>query len=127
MKLKKQGFTLLELLVVIGIIALLVAIGTVSYTSAQQRTRNAKRRGDVKAIQAAMEQAYAASATYVYPACPGAVSSCAAISAYFANSAIPADPGTGTYTFVTSTTTAYQVCATLETNPVTTFCSTQLQ
>lgn len=54
----KKGFTLLELLVVMGIIAVLIALGAVSYASAQKKARDAKRLGDLKAIQNAMEQYY---------------------------------------------------------------------
>lgn len=53
---KKKGFTLLELLVVISIIGILIALGTVSYSAAQKKARDSKRRGDMKSLQNAMEQ-----------------------------------------------------------------------
>ena len=52
------GFTLLELLVVITIIAILAAIGLGNYTRTLSRGRDAKRRADLKAIQNALEQYY---------------------------------------------------------------------
>lgn len=52
----KKAFTLLELLVVIGIISILVAMGAVSYSSAQKKARDSKRSSDLKAIQSALEQ-----------------------------------------------------------------------
>ena len=51
----KSAFTLIELLVVISIIAILIAVATVSYTNAQQKGRDNKRKSDLKAIQQALE------------------------------------------------------------------------
>ncbi len=51
-----RGFTLIELLVVISIIGILAALLTSSYSQAQKQGRDAKRRGDLKAIQNAFEQ-----------------------------------------------------------------------
>jgi len=56
---KKRGFTLLELLIVIGLIGILISIAAVSYSSAQKRSRDARRMQDVKAVSDAMEQYYA--------------------------------------------------------------------
>ncbi|HEY5601420.1 MAG TPA: prepilin-type N-terminal cleavage/methylation domain-containing protein [Patescibacteria group bacterium] len=52
---EKKGFTLIELLVTIAIIGILSAIGLIAFTSAQQRSRDAKRKGDLKSIQSALE------------------------------------------------------------------------
>lgn len=68
---KKSAFTLLELLVVIGIIAILVSIAMVSYGTAQKKARDAKRRGDLHAAQNVMEQCYSASSTFSYPTISG--------------------------------------------------------
>lgn len=56
---KNQGFTLLELLVVISIIGILLAMGSVAFTTAQQKSRDATRRADIKAIRNGFEQYYA--------------------------------------------------------------------
>ena len=61
---KRKGFTLLELLVVISIIGILVALGAVAFSTAQKKGRDAKRRGDMKAMQNAFEQYYAVNSTY---------------------------------------------------------------
>ena len=50
-----SGFTLLELLVVISIIGILISLGAVSFTTAQKKSRDARRRTDMKQIQTALE------------------------------------------------------------------------
>lgn len=55
----KNGFTLFELLVSISIIAIMIAIASFSYSSAQKKARDAKRVQDISAIQKAAEQYYA--------------------------------------------------------------------
>lgn len=51
----KKGFTLIEILIAIAIIAVLTAIGVVSYTSVNKNSRDAKRRGDIEQIRSALE------------------------------------------------------------------------
>ena len=55
---KKSGFTLFELLVSISIIAILTALATISYSSAQKKARDARRVEDMLSIQKAEEQWY---------------------------------------------------------------------
>ena len=52
------GFTLIEILVVIGIISVLIGLGVVSYSTAQKKSRDARRQSDVQAIRDAYEQYY---------------------------------------------------------------------
>jgi type IV pilus assembly protein PilE len=66
----KKSFTLLEMLVVIGIIAVLVGMGMASYSTAQKKARDAKRQGDLKAAQQIMEQCYSVN-SFVYPTISG--------------------------------------------------------
>lgn len=51
----KKGFTLIELMVAISIIAILSTIGIVSFTQAQRVSRDTKRKQDLRSIQSALE------------------------------------------------------------------------
>lgn len=53
--LSKKGFTLIELLVVIAIIGLLATFIVASFTSAQAKSRDARRKADMDAIKKALE------------------------------------------------------------------------
>ena len=88
---KNKGFTLLELLVVIAIISILVAIGTVSYSAAQTRARDARRRQDIEVIANALEQ-YNADNGGAYPSAAGCEAGAAG---YIVGGTLPVDPKTG--------------------------------
>jgi len=62
-----SGFTLLEMLVVIGIIGIIVSMGFVSYSTAQKKARDAKRKSDLKSIQNCLEQYYSYNNNFKYP------------------------------------------------------------
>lgn len=65
---KAKGFTLIELLIVITIIGILASLTFVSYSSAQERARDTKRKNDLEAIKKALELAKQDSTgAYYYP------------------------------------------------------------
>lgn len=61
---KPKGFTLVELLVVITIIAILSVIGMTVFGGVQKGARDAKRKGDLHAISLALEQYKSDTGTY---------------------------------------------------------------
>ena len=102
------GFTLMELLIVIAIIGILISLGTVSYSSAQKKSRDSRRMQDLKAVQNGFEQYYADNnGTY-----PAAVS---ALTPTYLPAGTPSDPkpGNPAYNF-SYPSGGYCVCASLE-------------
>ncbi len=69
MKRTKSGFTIVELLIVIVVIAILAAISIVAYTGVQQRARDAERSTELSSIQKALEVYHADKGGY--PICSG--------------------------------------------------------
>jgi type IV pilus assembly protein PilE len=113
-----KGFTLLEMLVVIGIISVLVGLGTTSYTTAQRKARDARRQSDLKTAQQVMEQCYSVN-SFQYPAVSGTGTITATCPAPNENITFtltdPLNNATYKYTYAT-TSSSYSLSATLETN-----------
>lgn len=114
----KKAFTLLEMLVVVGIIAVLVSIGTSSYSTAQKKARDAKRKSDLSSIKNAFEQYYSI-CTFKYPATiPSAGSKltatttdCTGLSADVDLITMPTDPLGGSYQCSgTCSTSSFTIC-----------------
>ena len=105
---KQKGFTLLELLIVIGLIGILIAISVTSYTTIQKKSRDSRRMGDLKAVQNALEQYYADYAAY--PA-----TDYSTLTTTYLPGGPPSDPKTKCYYKQTlGDTTGYSICADLE-------------
>lgn len=68
---KRSGFTLVELLVVVAIIAILASIGMVLYATFSKNARDAKRQSDLKIIQSALEDYHADQLYYPSTVNPG--------------------------------------------------------
>lgn len=118
---KKHGFTLIELLVVISIIAILSAIGFVTYQSILKEGSDAKRQSDLRTIQSALEQYRADVGNYPLslPNVGSPITSPDGSKTYL--NQLPQDPRGGGYFYTSSggSCTAqqkYYICALLE-NP----------
>ena len=56
---KKNGFTLVELLIVIAIIGIVTMIASSSFASAQKKSRDASRKASLKSLSDALNMYYA--------------------------------------------------------------------
>ena len=61
---KRGGFTLVELLVVMTIIAILLGLGLVSYQGAHKSARDGRRKADLEEIRSALEMYRADESSY---------------------------------------------------------------
>jgi len=103
---RNKGFTLIELLVVIAIIGILSSVVLASLNSARQKSRDARRIGDVKQLQLALEMYY--DSNNGYP-----TSTAALAPSYIPVQ--PTDPQSGDpYTYAVSGSSNYVLRTTLE-------------
>jgi|GEM_PF-1008553 len=84
-----SGFTLIELLVVIAIVGILASIVLASVNSAKQKGSDAARKGDIKALETAMELYYSKNNTYPQDSTAGAGHPISDLSSYL----VPQDIG----------------------------------
>lgn len=122
---RRQGFTMIELLVVISIIAVLSAIGVASFSGSQKRARDARRQADLEAVRSALELYRADNPVTGYPAGSGTngtnaryTSLCCGGGTALLNymNTLPQDPkgGANVYTYQYNSATSYSLCATQE-------------
>lgn len=101
-----KGFTLVELLIVISIIAILSVVGVTIFGGVQKNARDAKRKADVESIIKAYEVRYNSSGSYGNTIVEGTT---------FASGSLPTPPEGGAYTvMLDNTTKGIRVCANLD-------------
>lgn len=103
-----KGFTLIELIVAVTIIAVLTVVGVVSYTGASKKARDSRRMADLEKIRIALE-VYRQDLGTIYPADPASL-----VPKYL--QVLPLDPKTGNlYSYSrTGTGYTYTIGATVE-------------
>lgn len=87
----------MEILIVIAIIAVITAVGVVSYSSVNKRSRDAKRKSDIEQLRIALEM-YRAENGYYANTGSGSYTDASGLSATLVSTyipAIPTDPKTG--------------------------------
>jgi prepilin-type N-terminal cleavage/methylation domain-containing protein len=105
--LKKQGFTLFELLVSISIIAILTAVAVVSFSGMNKKTRDTRRTSDVEKIRVALESYKQINGSY-----PTLVSDL--VTGKFLDKE-PTDPKTNSvYSYTRDSISSYHLCAAVE-------------
>lgn len=117
----KRGFTLVELLVVITIIALLTTMGLVIYQNSVRKGRDGRRQTDLEQIRSALELYRSDIGWY-----PAALSTLTPPTNSYIQ-AIPTDPKSNTYKYAPAagaSPVTYSLCAHLEASTDTTsqFC-----
>ena len=63
-KRRDQGFTIVELLIVIVVIGILAALVIVQFTNVQARARDSERKSDIRALQSKVAEYYALNGYY---------------------------------------------------------------
>lgn len=111
-QLKRSGYTLIEILVVISIIAILTAIGITNFRVASQKARDGKRQGDLEQIKAALELYRTDEKEYPLSVTQG--TALTGTNTYMEK--VPSDPiPTNRYSYYTPDSGAtYNLCAALE-------------
>lgn len=122
----EKAFTLIEVLVVLGILGIMMAVGLTSFIGSQRSARNARRVTDLEKIRSALEQYKGDVGTY--PAATagstetGLKSPLVSPTSYFTTTTFPKDPRSpSSYYYYqrdpagVGNNNTYRVCAYLET------------
>lgn len=135
-KIANRAFTLLEMLVVIGIIGILVGLGAVSYSTAQKKSRDSKRKSDLKIIQNSLEQYYSICGfKYPTPATNVVAPIICTSPSVVIMPTVPTDPKTGNSYSMTGDDSNYTICVptraatppVLESETMTSYCLSNQQ
>lgn len=109
-----KGFTLVELLIVVGIIGILATLLMANFIGVRQRARDAQRKSDLRQIQSALELYRSDLGIYPvtgsFPSCGSALTGGA--STYMAK--IPCDPLGGSHTYTSASGASYTIRTCLE-------------
>lgn len=114
MKQRSLGFTLIELMVVVLIIAILGAMGLAAYGEATQSARDGKRKSDMETVRQALLLHRQENTAFVTATNFNGITS--ALSGTYLSNPLPVDPrNTGTSVYSgTSGGTTFCICALLE-------------
>lgn len=128
---KTHGFTLMELLISVSIIAILIAISIASYTTINKQSRDTKRKSDIEQLRSALEM-YRANNGYYPNSGSGSWVEASVLSSVLDTTyilAIPADPKTSTTPYMYQATNesnglyySYCISAKYETDDPTDYC-----
>lgn len=123
----KRGFTIIELLVVMAIIAMLTSVVLVVMTDLQAKSRDTRRMEDVREIQKALSLYYVDGNRFPQAASPVTITGSDSFSTTLVNSgaisAVPADPVSPDfdYTYQATTSASYAITFCLETDSIPNF------
>jgi general secretion pathway protein G len=120
---KNSGFTILEILVVVAIIAILTTLGMVSYTQVNKRARDGKRRADLEQVRSALVLYRVDNGSY-----PSSItwSTMSPIQSYISGTTVrdPQPSPYPQYEYTSSSGISFSVCATLEATTPSSYCLT---
>lgn len=117
------GFTLVEILVVMAIMAILLTIGVANYLQALKKARDGRRKADLESVRSALEMARSDCGTYPLGVLiSGDAVRCVATATTYIT--IPDDPLSSSYRYIyNGTANVYTLCAYLETGALTSTCT----